>query len=161
MARIWHSGYPIVGSIHFGEKNAVEAALYEAPYNYALSQVKPERLKSKTLKNRKSGGASSVRAQKCSWPSGSEFVISLLSMVAKHRFFVWLSRYVVPENVVIVFARSDDTAFGILHSRFHELWALRLGTSLEDRPATPPTTLLRDLPFPHRPDAQHSSQRLR
>ena len=31
-------------------------------------------------------------------------------------------------------ADRDDTAFGILHSRFHESWALRLGTSLEDRP---------------------------
>ena len=30
--------------------------------------------------------------------------------------------------------RDDDTTFGILHSRFHELWSLRMGTSLEDRP---------------------------
>jgi len=50
--------------------------------------------------------------------------------------------------VVIVFARSDDTAFGILHSRFHELWALRLGTSLEDRPRYTPTTCFETFPFP-------------
>jgi type II restriction/modification system DNA methylase subunit YeeA len=42
----------------------------------------------------------------------------------------------------------DDTTFGILHSRFHELWALRLGTSLEDRPRYTPTTTFETFPFP-------------
>jgi hypothetical protein len=37
------------------------------------------------------------------------------------------------KNLVVI-ARADDATFGILHSRFHELWSLRLGTSLEDRP---------------------------
>jgi hypothetical protein len=45
------------------------------------------------------------------------------------------------EDVTIVFARDDDYFFGVLHSKPHELWALRMGTSLEDRPRyTPPTT---------------------
>ena len=39
-------------------------------------------------------------------------------------------------------------AFGILHSRFHEAWALRLGTSLEDRPRYTPTTTFETFPFP-------------
>ena len=68
--------------------------------------------------------------------------------VAKHRFFVWIHRAVVPENVVIVVAKSDDTTFGILHSRLHELWSLRLGTSLEDRPRYTPTTTFETFPFP-------------
>ena len=29
---------------------------------------------------------------------------------------------------LIAIARDDDTTFGILHSRFHEIWSLRLGT---------------------------------
>ncbi len=45
-------------------------------------------------------------------------------------------------------ARADDTTFGILHSRFHELWSLRLGTSLEDRPRYTPTTTFETFPFP-------------
>jgi hypothetical protein len=45
-------------------------------------------------------------------------------------------------------ARSDDTTFGILHSRFHELWSLRMGTSLEDRPRYTPTTCFETFPFP-------------
>ncbi len=45
-------------------------------------------------------------------------------------------------------ARDDDTTFGILHSRFHEAWSLRLGTSLEDRPRYTPTTTFQTFPFP-------------
>ena len=45
-------------------------------------------------------------------------------------------------------ARADDCTFGILHSRFHELWSLRLGTSLEDRPRYTPTTTFETFPFP-------------
>jgi type II restriction/modification system DNA methylase subunit YeeA len=43
---------------------------------------------------------------------------------------------------------TDDTTFGILHSRFHEVWALRLGTSLEDRPRYTSTTTFATFPFP-------------
>ena len=34
------------------------------------------------------------------------------------------------------------------HSRFHEAWVLRLGTSLEDRPRYTPTTTFETFPFP-------------
>ena len=55
---------------------------------------------------------------------------------------------VLPDKNLIVFARDDDTTFGILHSRFHEVWALRLGTSLEDRPRYTSTTTFATFPFP-------------
>jgi type II restriction/modification system DNA methylase subunit YeeA len=48
----------------------------------------------------------------------------------------------------MVVARDDDTAFGVLHSRFHEVWSLRMGTSLEDRPRYTPTTCFETFPFP-------------
>jgi hypothetical protein len=67
---------------------------------------------------------------------------------AKHRYFVWLDAIVCPDQALIVIARADDTTFGILHSRFHELWSLRLGTSLEDRPRYTPTTTFETFPFP-------------
>ena len=45
-------------------------------------------------------------------------------------------------------SRIHETTFRILHSRFHELWSLRLGTSLEDRPRYTPTTTFLTFPFP-------------
>jgi len=53
-----------------------------------------------------------------------------------------------PEQTVIAFARSDDWFFGVLHSRFHEVWALRMGTRLETRPRYTPTTCFETFPFP-------------
>ena len=68
--------------------------------------------------------------------------------VTKHRVFVWVPTRVLPDKNLPVIARADDTTFGILHSRFHELWSLRLGTSLEDRPRYTPTTTFETFPFP-------------
>ena len=51
---------------------------------------------------------------------------------AQHRIFVWLSYPVLPDKNLIVITRQDDLMFGLLHSRFHEVWALRKGSDLEE-----------------------------
>jgi type II restriction/modification system DNA methylase subunit YeeA len=68
--------------------------------------------------------------------------------VSKHRIFVWLPSCVAPDKNLVVIARDDDATFGVLHSRFHELWSLRMGTSLEDRPRYTSSTTFRTFPFP-------------
>ena len=60
-----------------------------------------------------------------------------------------------------VFARSDDYFFGVLHSRLHEVWALKLGTRLETRPRYTPTTCFETFPFPEPPLTPTLSQRER
>ncbi len=61
-----------------------------------------------------------------------------------------------PEQFI---ARADDVTFGILHSRFHEIWSLRLGTSLEDRPRYTPTTTFETFPFPAGMTPRDTAQR--
>ena len=68
--------------------------------------------------------------------------------LSKHRIFVWLNARRCPDHQLILIARDDDTAFGILHSRFHEQWSLRLGTSLGKGPRYTPTTTFETFPFP-------------
>ena len=70
--------------------------------------------------------------------------------VAKHRLFVWLDARICPDHQLIVVARDDDTTFGVLHSRFHEAWSLRLGTWLGkgNDPRYTPTTTFETFPFP-------------
>lgn len=68
--------------------------------------------------------------------------------VAKHRVFEFMPLSVLPSGSVYVIARDDDTTFGILHSRLHEVWSLRMGTSLEDRPRYTPTSCFETFPFP-------------
>ena len=58
--------------------------------------------------------------------------------VAKHRLFAWLDVRILPDSQLIVIAREDDTTFGILHSRFHEVWSLRKGPAWRTVPVTPP-----------------------
>jgi type II restriction/modification system DNA methylase subunit YeeA len=68
--------------------------------------------------------------------------------VAKHRLFAWMRHPTLPDHQLIAIARDDETILGILHSRVHEIWALRMGTSLEDRPRYTPTTTFETFPFP-------------
>jgi hypothetical protein len=73
--------------------------------------------------------------------------------VAKHRVFVWCDATVLPDSRVYAIARDDDTTFGILHSCFHEAWALRLGSrhgdgDLGGRPTYNNLTCFETFPFP-------------
>lgn len=67
---------------------------------------------------------------------------------SQHRLFVWLSYPVLPDKNLIVIPREDDLMFGLLHSRFHEAWALRKGSDLEDRPRYTHTSTFATFPFP-------------
>ena len=70
--------------------------------------------------------------------------------VAKHRLFAWYDVRICPDHQLIVITRDDDTTFGILHSRFHEIWSLRRGTWLGkgNDPRYTPTTTFETFPFP-------------
>ena len=67
---------------------------------------------------------------------------------AKHRLFVWLPKGLVPSHSLIVFGTDQDSMFGLLHSRTHEMWALVMGSALEDRPRYTPGTTFETFPFP-------------
>ncbi len=135
--------------IDFGnEMPETEAALYELPFGYVSEHIKPERLKNNRESYRKywwrfAEARPGLRAALKNLP---RFIATVAH--SKHRFFVWLPVTTSPDQALITIARADDTTFGILHSRFHELWALRMGTSLEDRPRYTPTTCFETFPFP-------------
>jgi type II restriction/modification system DNA methylase subunit YeeA len=153
--RPWHNGQDITRRsadkwvIDFGwEMSEPEASLFEAPFEYIKARVFPER-----SKNRR-------ESYRMHWWRHVEPRPALMGKlapleryivtptVAKHRVFVWLQSAVTPDHQLIAITRDDDIIFGILHSRFHELWALRLGTSLEDRPRYTPSTTFETFPFP-------------
>ena len=135
--------------IDFGsEMNEADAALYEAPFSYVSEHVKPSRQRDGVKEVRKEWWQHS-RPRPAMWRAleGISRYIATPT-VAKHRLFVWYDARVCPDHQLIAIARDDDTTFGILHSRFHEAWSLRLGTSLEDRPRYTPTTTFQTFPFP-------------
>lgn len=61
---------------------------------------------------------------------------------------------VIADSATYVIAREDDYFFGVLHSTLHEVWSLRMGTSLEDRPRYTPTTTFETFPFPFAPGTE-------
>jgi hypothetical protein len=74
--------------------------------------------------------------------------------VSKHRVFAWLTPELLCDSAVVAFARDDDYFFGVLQSRAHEIWALKLGTRLETRPRYTPTTCFETFPFPFPDDLE-------
>lgn len=67
---------------------------------------------------------------------------------SQHRIFVWLKYPTLPDKNLITIMRDDDTIFGVLQSTFHEHWALRKGSDLEDRPRYTHTSTFSTFPFP-------------
>ena len=135
--------------IDFGDTMAErDAALYERPFTYIRRQVWPVRQKSQ-VKGIQDFWWRHWRPRPAMWRALSDLSRYIATpRVAKHRLFVWCDARICPDSAVIAIARDDNTTFGILHSRFHEAWALRLGTSLEDRPRYTPTTTFETFPFP-------------
>lgn len=134
--------------IDFGSMDEQQAALYEKPFAYVVEHVKPIRI----TNNRK------ARADRW-WQHGEvrpgmrraidglqRYIVTVET--AKHRIFTWLPISVAPEHRLIVFPRHDDVALGILSSRFHVVWTLAQGGTLEDRPVYNSTRCFDTFPFP-------------
>ena len=130
--------------IDFGDTmSEAEAALYEAPFSYAAANIPLARRQNRVAKL-KDFWWRHERSRPEMWRhivKLSRYIVT--PRVAKHRLFVWCHARICPDSAVIVIARGDDTTYGILHSRFHEAWSLRLGTWLgkgNDPRYTPTTT---------------------
>lgn len=125
-----------------------DASSFELPFRYVREVVKPVR------------DSNTLDALRRDWwrvwrprPDMRERIDALpryivTPEVSKHRVFAWVPSPVLPDKNLVVFARADDATFGILHSRFHVVWSLRQGTSLEDRPRYTPSSCFETFPFP-------------
>jgi len=154
VVRPWMNGSDIVRRpsdywiIDFGEMTEREAAHYQLPFEYVVANIKSERIKNRD-KQRSSKwwrlGRSGGDVRSAIKPLTRCIVTP---RVAKYRIFAWASPLLTPDSAIVVIARDDDVTFGILQSRFHTAWSLRLGSSLEDRPRYTPTTTFETFPFP-------------
>ncbi|MDE0100881.1 MAG: N-6 DNA methylase [Bryobacterales bacterium] len=137
--------------VDFGwDMSEAEAALYEAPFGHVKECVWPSRRRNRASAVRKFWWRHErPRPEMWKTLNGlSRYIVT--PTVAKHRLFDWLEAGICPDHQLIVIARDDDVTFGILHSRFHETWSLRLGTWLGkgNDPRYTPTTTFETFPFP-------------
>ena len=125
-----------------------DAAAYEAPFAHIERHVKPARetARRKHYRERWWLHGETRPGMRATLKPLARFVGT--PRLAKHRLFVWLQSPTLPDSQIVAIAREDDYTFGVLHSHAHELWSLRMGTSLEDRPRYTPTSTFETFPFP-------------
>jgi type II restriction/modification system DNA methylase subunit YeeA len=136
--------------VDFSDMSMDQAALYEQPFEYVRQHVKPLRDQNNRERRR------------LFWWQHGETVPGLRKKadglnrliatprVSKHRFFTWITPQTLPDSRINVIVRSDDTTFGILQSRFHEAWSLRLGGwhGVGNDPQYTPRMGFETFPFP-------------
>lgn len=131
-----------------------DSSLYERPFEYVRNVVKPVRDENRDLGFRTRWWLHGRPRVEMRTALSDQTRFLATPTVAKHRVFVWLGRDIYPDHQLIVFARDDDYFFGVLHSHAHELWSLRMGTSLEDRPRYTPTTCFETFALPWAPGTE-------
>lgn len=138
--------------VDFGVNRSIEeASQYEKPFEYVQTHVKPARdLVRNTLEKEKWWlHARPAPEMRNKLALQKKYIAT--SNVSKYRLFVWLRSEVLPSHSLTVFAREDDYFIGVLQSKVHVLWSLKLGTSLEDRPRYTPSSSFETFPFPWPP----------
>jgi hypothetical protein len=157
VVRPWHNGLDIGGRprgmwiVDFADLPVNDAALYEAPFEYVRTHVKPVRETNRNARRsthwwQLGASAGDMRAAL----SGLNRYIATIRH-SKHRLFVWEAPSVLPDSALVAVARDDDYTLGILHSRAHELWARGMGTQLREVESGfryTPTTCFETFPFP-------------
>jgi SAM-dependent methyltransferase len=137
--------------IDFGNMSMEEASGYELPFEYVKTNVKPFRDKNNRASYREKWWLHAENR-----PAMREAIKNLpryvsTPRVSKHRIFIWVPGNSFVDSATFLFSRDDDYFFGILHSKLHQIWALKQGTSLEDRPRYTPSSTFETFPFPWSP----------
>jgi type II restriction/modification system DNA methylase subunit YeeA len=143
--------YRHVWIIDFGNRtNEADASLYISPFEHVRAHVKPKVDKATDKRD----------FWWLHWRTRPEMNAALARLprfiatprVSKHRLFTWMESPSYPDSALIVFARSQDYFFGVLHSRIHEVWGRLQGTQLREKESGSrytPTTSFETFPLPH------------
>jgi hypothetical protein len=152
-----------VWNVDFGlDMSLEEASRYEAPFEHVRKTVYPLRVNHREARQTRYWW---LFARPC--PDMREALAGLprfltTPRVSKFRVFQWLEPEVLCDSAVVTFAREDDYFFGILQSRFHEVWALAQGTQLREKESGfryTPTTCFETFPFPFASDLEPQTLR--
>ena len=146
--------------IDFGEMTEAKAALYELPFEYLRTVVKPIRDESRDKLMRQNWWLHGRSRPALRAATGPLTRCIVTPEVAKHRIFAWVDTKVVPDHTCHVIARADDYFFGLLQSQAHEVWSLSqgawMGKGNDPRYSSDRTFLT--FPFPWAPGTEPSER---
>jgi hypothetical protein len=137
-----------------------QATRYASPFAIVVERVKPHRdtNRDKWLKQNWWRPQRMRPEMRNAIQPLARFIVT--PTTSKHRVFIWLAQPVLPDHKLVVISRADDCSFGILHSRFHELWAQAIGTQLRERESGlnyNVETSFETFPFPRPTPAQEAA----
>ncbi|MDZ4144111.1 MAG: hypothetical protein U1D29_06185, partial [Burkholderiales bacterium] len=130
-----------------------DAALFEAPFLHARLHIKPQRDAQNDANRKRHWWIHGRTGDDYRKASASLPRYCATPRVAKHRYFVWLPTQVWPDSRLYAITRADDTTFGILSSRIHEVWSLAQASIHGDgndggRPTYNARSCFETFPFP-------------
>ena len=164
VVRPWATGLDVQGRpsqmwiIDFGtDLPENESELYEAPFEYVRERVRPQRI---GLRRGRHAARWWIHEEprpgmRRALAGHSRYIATIRH--SKHRLFAWMAPESLPDSALIAFARDDDYAFGVLHSRVHEVWARGTGTQVREVESGfryTPTSTFETFPFPRPKDEQ-------
>jgi len=147
--------------VNFGtEPSESRASAYEAPFKFIRKYVRELRLKNNREAYREYWWRH-VEARPGMLAALAPLPRFLVTVsVSKYRLFVWLEAPLLPDHQLFAFERADDYFFGVVHSRFHTLWALAQGTQLREKESGfryTPTSCFETFAFPRPTPLQETS----
>ena len=133
------------------------AKQFQAPYDYVRRVVKPVREGNsvKKLRDKWWQHARPRFAMRAAIKPLTRFIAT--PEVSTHRVFGWIKKGIVPDHTLHVVARDDDYFFGVLHSRLHVLWSLRMGSTLGVVRRYNSSRTFQTFPFPWSPGREDAS----
>ena len=134
-------------TVDFGLMEMEQAAPYELPFEYIRANILPVRQERRDDYRGKWWQYARPRVELRDALANCERQV-VSPRHSKYRVFARIASAYLADDSTVVFARSDDYFFGVLYSRLHEVWALKLGTRLETEAALHAYDLFRDFSFP-------------
>jgi hypothetical protein len=132
----------------FGLKVSEIREKYPEVYQWVYERVKPERDYNNRPSRRENWWifGEPISTFRPALLGLTRFISTLVT--SKHRFFVFLPEFILPDDALVNFALDDAYFLGVLSSRTHVTWALAAGGTLEDRPRYNKTRCFDPFPFP-------------
>src|SRR5208282_1768651 len=136
------------------------AASYEMPFEYVKTTIYPRRKNHREACQRLAWWLHARPSPRYRKQNREQRRCIITPTVSKHRVFLWIEPPALADHQLIVFPRSDDYFFGVLHSRLHEVWSRSQGTQVRERESGfryTPKACFETFPFPDSTEAQKAT----
>ncbi|MGJ4727676.1 class I SAM-dependent DNA methyltransferase [Luteimonas sp. SDU101] len=128
-----------------------EASLFEAPFKHLVEEVQPLRVDKREAKTNENWWIFQWARPLMRRAIAGQTRYIATPETPTHNVFSWVDAKIVPDKNLIVFAREDDTTFGILSSTIHLYWVQKIGSRFGAHPTVRrynSTRVFETFPFP-------------